>query len=80
MASIESGMDSPDRVVQAPAPCEKTARSGAPQAYFFLLRSGPPARWPILNFAFFAKFRVGMLEADAKPATGCEEGVRIESE
>ena len=27
---------------------------------------------PILNFAFFAKFRVGMLEADPKPATGCD--------
>ncbi len=27
------------------------------------------AGWPILNFAFFAKFRVGMLEAGPKPAT-----------
>ena len=29
--------------------------------------------WPILNFAFFAKFRVGMLEAGPQPATDCEE-------
>ena len=30
--------------------------------------------WPILNCAFFAKFRVGMLEAGPQPATDCAEG------
>jgi len=31
------------RVIQVPAPCEKTARSGPPQPSIHLLRSGPPA-------------------------------------
>jgi hypothetical protein len=35
----------------------------------------PAAGWPILNFAFFAKFRVGMLKA--YPAS--EVGVPVQS-
>ena len=42
--------------------------------------SGKRARWLILNFAFFAKFRVGILKADPKPVTGCERAPEIESE
>ena len=33
-----------DRVIQAPAPCERPQGAGHPKPSFHLLRSGPPAR------------------------------------
>ena len=50
-------------------------RSGCPVLVaFFATGRGFSGWWPILSFALFAKFRVGMFEAGAQPATDCEAG------
>src|ERR1017187_1638063 len=68
-----SGKAPPPTYVQRPI-----IRAPLSSCSMTVLGSASAAGCPILNFAFFAKFRVGMLEADPKPLAVREGRDRVE--